>query len=126
MTVFFTIPYPVTKAGKSDFCRKYGMNALYSGGHWSKRAGTAKELHTLAIACMKKARVRQVTFDRPVAVRFLWDDRMDIDNHAVLGKAFLDACKGRLIVNDSPKWVRSVTHEFWDRGCMGVEIREVD
>ena len=33
MTVFFTIPYPDTKAGKSEFCRKYGMNALYSGGH---------------------------------------------------------------------------------------------
>lgn len=125
MTVSFTIPYPPTKAGKSEFCRRFGMNAFYAGKHWAKRSRDARELHAMAIAGMQKARVRQVIFTRPVEARFCWDDRMDIDNHAAIGKAFLDALKGRLIQDDSRKWVKSVTHEFWDRGCIGVEIQEV-
>ena len=33
----FTIPYPATKAGKSAFCRRFGLNAYYEGKHWGQR-----------------------------------------------------------------------------------------
>ena len=54
--------------------------------------------------------------DRPVKVRFYWDDGLDYDNHAVLGKAFLDAMKGYILPDDNRKWVKMVSHEFWDGG----------
>lgn len=55
-------------------------------------------------------------------VRFYWDDGLDCDNHAVLGKAFLDAMKGYILPDDNRKWVKMVSHEFWDGGAIKVEI----
>ena len=63
--------------------------------------------------------------DRPVKVRFYWDDGLDCDNHAVLGKAFLDAMKGYILPDDNRKWVKMVSHEFWDGGAIKVEIMEL-
>ena len=82
----------------------------------------AEELHMIARAAMHKAGIRNRMLDRPVKVRFYWDDGLDCDNHAVLGKAFLDAMKGYILPDDNRKWVKMVSHEFWDGGAIKVEI----
>lgn len=118
----FTIPYPQTKAGKSAFCHQYGLNAYYAGKPWPMRRQDAEALHTLAALAMRKANVQRKAVTGPVEVRFYWDDRLDVDNHAVLGKAFLDAMKGYLLPDDNRKWVRRISHEFWERDCIGVKV----
>lgn len=120
----FTIPYPASRAGKSAFCRRFGLNAYYEGKHWGQRKKDAEELHTLAWAAMRRAGIRTGLAKVPVEVRFYWHDGLDVDNHAVLGKAFLDAMKGYVLRDDSRKWVRKVSHEFWDGKEILVEVRE--
>lgn len=124
--ISFEIPYPPTKKGKSAFCRRYGLNAYYAGKHWAQRKKDADELHALTIACLKKASVRRKLVESPVEIRFLWDDGLDIDNHAALGKAAVDAMKGYILPDDNRRWFQRVIHEFWDGGCIRVEVRPYD
>ena len=120
----FTIPYPPTKKGKSAFCKRFGLNAYYAGKHWSARKRDAEELHWMTRSAMRRAGIRQRMLQRPVEITFRWDDRLDIDNHAVLGKAIVDGMKGYILQDDSRRYVWRVCHEFWDGGEIQVEVRE--
>ena len=80
----------------------------------------------MAWAAIRKAKIRKDPFTIPVEVRFYWNDGLDVDNHAVMGKAFLDAMKGYIVQDDSRKWVRKVSHEFWDGKEILVEVVPVD
>lgn len=122
----FDIPYPPTKGGKTAFNRRFGLNAYYSGKHPQVRRKDAEELHFLAMSAMKKARIPRKYVPWPVEVRFYWDDGLDCDNHAVLGKAFLDAMKGYILPDDNRRYVKRVVHEFWDGGCIRVEVRKYE
>jgi len=122
----FTIPYPDTKQGKSAFCRRFGLNAYYAGKHPQVRRRDAEELHQMAFLSMRRARVKQEIFREPVEVRFYWNDGLDADNHSVMGKAFLDAMKGYIIHDDRRKWVKKVSHEFWEGKEILVEVRPYD
>ena len=86
-TIRFDIPYPPTKKGKSAFCRRFGLNAYYSGKHWAQRKKDADELHAMTLASLKQARVRRGMVHGPVSITFAWDDGLDIDNHAAIAKA---------------------------------------
>jgi Holliday junction resolvase RusA-like endonuclease len=120
--VKFEIPYPPTKKGKAAWNKRFGLNAYYAGKHWSKRKQDAEELHTLAILCMKKAHIRRQIVKGPVEIRFYWNDGLDCDNHAAMGKAFVDAMTNYILPDDNREWVRKVSHEFWDGDCIRVEI----
>lgn len=122
----FTIQYPLGKKGKSDFCRRFGLNAYYEGKHWGQRKKDAEELHAMAAAAMRRAKIPQRLFERPVKVKFYWDNGLDVDNHAVIGKCVVDAMKGRILHDDNRKWLRGVSHEVWNGGCIRVEICEVE
>jgi len=122
----FTIPYPPTKAGKSEFCKRFSLNAYYSGKHWAQRRKDAEELHTLTVTCMKRAGIRRRILKSPVCISFWWDDRMDIDNHALIAKAVVDAMKGYILEDDNRQHFQAVCHQFWGKGCIGVQVEEID
>ena len=125
MTICYSIPYPEGKKGKAAWNKRFSLNSYWAGKHYRDRARDARYVHMLVREALKQHRVKQSAFIVPVEIRFRWDDRLDIDNHAALGKMIVDAMKGYLLQDDSPRWVRRVTHEFWDGGCIGVEVREV-
>ena len=104
---------------------QFGMNAYYAGKHWSVRKKDADFWHMLVKSCMNGQEVRRIPFKRPVVITFRWNDRMDIDNHAVMGKMIVDAMKGRIIEDDNKQWVRGVCHYFHDEDYISVEIHEV-
>ena len=118
----FEIQYPQGKKGKSSWNRRFGLNAYYAGKSWPERKRDAEELHLIARAAMHRAGIKPGVISSPAQVRFYWADGMDIDNHAVLGKAIVDAMKGYLLADDGPKYVRKVSHEFWDGDCIRVEV----
>lgn len=121
----FEIPYPPTKKGKATFCRRYGLNAYYAGKHWAKRKEDADVLHRMTLVALRGAGVGQKAVNGPVEIRFYWDDGLDCDNHAVLGKAVVDALTGcGILPDDNRKWVRKVSHEFWSGGKIAVEVDE--
>lgn len=119
--VVFYIPYPPTKKGKAAFNKRFGLNAYWSGKHYRARAQDARDIHSLTILSIKKARVKKEPFDIPVKITFEWSDGLDCSNHAALGKMIEDAMKGWIIKDDSPRWVRQITHRFWD----GASIRVI-
>lgn len=119
----FEIPYPPTKAGKSAWNKRFGLNAYYAGKHYAQRKKDAEELHWIAVSCMKRARIKKELIHEPVGIRFFWDDGLDADNHAVIGKAVVDAMKGFILPDDNRRWVKKVSHEFWDGKKISVEIR---
>lgn len=118
----FDIQYPQGKKGKSSWNRRFGLNAYYAGKSWPERKRDAEELHMIARAAMHRAGIKPGVMSSPAQVRFFWADGLDIDNHAVLGKAIVDAMKGYLLADDGPKYVRKVSHEFWEGDCIRVEV----
>lgn len=122
----FEIPYPPTKKGKAAWCRRFGLNAYYAGKHWATRKRDAEELHVLTLLAMRQGGIRPELLDHPVEICFYWDDGLDADNHAVIGKAAVDAMKGYILPEDNRKWVRKVSHEFWDGGCIRVELLPIE
>lgn len=122
----FTIQYPDGKHGKAGFCRRFGLNAYYEGKHWGQRKKDVDELHAMTLAAMRRAKIPQRLFERPVKVKFYWDDGLDVDNHAVIGKCVVDAMKGYILHDDRRKWLKAVSHEMWNGGCIKVEVSEVD
>lgn len=101
------------------------MNAYYAGKHWSKRQRDAEFWHMLVRSCMDGQDVRRVPFKRPVVITFHWNDRLDIDNHAIMGKMIVDAMKGRVIEDDNRRWLKGISHYFHDESYIGVEIHEI-
>lgn len=119
----FTIPYPSTRTEMAAWSKRYSLNAYWSGKHYAARNQDAREIHDLTMVCMRKAGIRRKLLDYPVEIRFCWDDGLDADNHAALGKMILDAMKKYILPEDNRKWVRRVSHEFWDGKEILVEVR---
>ena len=123
--MIFEISYPPTKAAKTAWNKRFGLNAYYSGKHYQARKRDAEELHWIARAAMKKARIKKEFVPWPVEIIFLWNDGLDIDNHAVLAAIIVNAMKGWVIVDDDRKRFVGVTHRFWRGGCIRVFVEEV-
>ena len=79
----------------------------------------------MARAAMWRAGIPREIISSPVRINFYWDDGLDIDNHAVIGKCFVDAMKGYILQDDRRKYLHRVSHEFWNKGEIGVEIEEI-
>lgn len=118
----FTIPYPATRAGMTDWNRRYSLNAYWSGKTYHARNRDARELHDLTRLCMRRAGIRKKLLDVPVEVWFYWNDGLDADNHAAIGKMVVDAMKGCILPDDRRKWVRGVHHVFWEGKEILVEV----
>lgn len=121
MNTQFMIPYPRMK----DFCKRFGLNAIYAGKHWSRRREDSRYWHELVAMELSRQEIRCSIYKRPVCISFYWDDRMDCSNHAYLGKMIEDALKGRLIQDDSRKYVKGICHWFHDKHYILVEITEL-
>ena len=108
----FLIPYPADRKKKSAWLSRYGMNAYYSGKHWSVRAKDSSYWHTLTWEAMARARIPKRALEVPVEIWFRWNDGLDIDNHSSMGKMILDGMKGYLLKDDKPKYVKGVHHVY--------------
>lgn len=119
----FIIPYPKTKKGRVEWSKKYGLNAYWAGKHWSKRKADAEYWHTLVRAELRRQGVKRM-MEGPFAVKILWNDRLDLDNHAAMGKMIVDALKGVIIPDDSRRWFKRLEYGWHDEDWIQVEIEE--
>lgn len=125
MVEVIRIPYPKTEAGKKQWNKLYGLNAYYAGKHWSKRQEDARYWHALTWAAMAKGKCRKTPFENPVIITYYFNDRLDCTNHAMYIKMIEDAMKGRIIQDDSRRWVKGSECYFHDEDHILVIIREV-
>lgn len=126
MTEILKIPYPATPAGKKQWTKLYGLNAYYVGKHWSKRKEDAQYWHMLTLRAMQGTHCRKKPFEKPVVITFLFNDSLDCSNHAMIAKMIEDGLKGRLIVDDTRRWVKGIEMYFHSADYIKVIIREVD
>ena len=59
-----------------------------------------------------------------VEVNLYYNDRLDIDNHGYIAKLVIDSLKGLFIVDDTKKYVKKLTQEFYEDQGILVEIKE--
>ena len=118
----FEIQYPKGGKAKTIWNRRFGLNAYYAGNSWPERKRDAEEVHMIARGAMHRAGIKPGVMSSPAQVRFYWADGLGSDDHAVLGKAMVDGMKGYLLGDDGRKYVRKVSHEFWDGDCIRVEV----
>lgn len=95
------------------------LNTFYSGKHWSTRQQEAKRVHAL----VKYATLTYKRFTKPVAITITAYTKYPIDPDNINGKMYIDGLKERVIPDDNPKWIDSVTFKSrCDRNNVRVEI----
>lgn len=119
------IPYPKTAAGKRQWSREYGLNAIYSGKHWTKRQKDSQYWHALVKEQLQEQNIAKKPFERPVRIVFSWNSRLDIDNEAYKRKLIIDALKGWVIYDDTKRYVRELADKITSEEYIIVEIEEV-
>lgn len=120
------IDYPNTPAGKKQWMKQFGANAYYAGKFWAQRKKDADYWHAMVRACMDRQGLRKRPFDRPVVITMYFNDRLDCSNHSVMFKMIEDGMKGRLIHDDSRKWVKGNEIYFHDEDYIKVVVREIE
>lgn len=125
MTVTFCIPYPSTRKGRISWSREYGLNAIYAGKHWRKRNADKEFWHALVRSELRRQHIPQGYLEGPVAVSFAWNDGLDCDNHAYMGKMILDSLSGYLLQDDNRRHVQKITHKFHSEDYILVEVTEI-
>lgn len=118
------IPYPDTPAMRKNWAKWYSLNSYWSGKHWSMRQRDADFWHELVTTQLYHQRIPKRMFTRPVQITFLWNDGLDIDNHAAMAKMIVDSIKGWLIQNDSKRYYRRCIHDFHDKPYILVRVEE--
>lgn len=126
MTETIKISYPKTAAGKKEWSKRYGVNAYWKGKHFHERAEDARFWHAITKTAIDAAHCRKHPFERPVVVSFAWNDNLDLDNHSLMGKMIIDAIKGRVIQDDSRRWLKGIEHYWHEGDYIKVVIREVE
>lgn len=121
----FIIHYPDTKAARKCWNKFYSLNSIYAGKPWKERKKDSDFWHWYVFAALRKQSVPLSLFENPVRITIFWNDALDVDNHAYMGKMIVDALKGKLIAGDSRKYFRSITHDFHDEDLIRVHIQEV-
>ena len=123
---FFKIEYPNTPAGKKDWNKRFSDNAYYAGKHWAVRKKDADYWHNMVRACMDRQGVRKRPFEKPVVITVYFNDRLDCSNHSIMFKMIEDGMKGRLIRDDSRKWVKGTEMYLHDEDYIKVAVREIE
>ena len=125
MEVSFIIHYPPTAAGMRQWAKHYSLNAYYSGKSWPLRRKDADYWHSLTHAEMARQKIRRKLFENPVKITMYFNDGLDCSNHAAIFKMIEDALKGRIIKDDSRKWVVGNEMYFHDQNYIRVVVKEV-
>ena len=94
-------------------------NILYAGRHWSTRQQEAKRVHAL----VKYATLTKKRFKNPVAITITAYTKYPIDADNIMAKFYIDGLKEKVIEDDNPKMVESVTTKSRvDKNNIRVEI----
>lgn len=118
----FVIPYPPTKAGKTKWSKRFGLNAFWAGKCWQARKADADYWHKIVWSEMARQNIPKKPFKDPVKIRFWFNDRLDIDNDSVFMKLTIDAMKGWVIQDDNKKYVQSVELNCHSEGSIHVSV----
>ena len=104
---------------------EYSLNQIYQGMHWTKRKRQADFFHNFVRSEIQKQKVKVKMFKKPVEINLYFNDRLDIDNHGYIAKLIIDSLKGLFIVDDTKKYIKKLTQEFYNEQGILVVIKEI-
>lgn len=113
--ISITIPLKIDKS--------YSMN---SKPFWKIRAEQVTEIQGLTVASLMNAKIKRNTKCGRLEFTFYWDSPLDLDNHANIRKAVIDAIKKYFGTDDDAYCLGRIVEEFWPGREIKVEIRERD
>ena len=88
--------------------KKWSLNKIYAGVHWSVRAKDKEYIRQL----VRSAIGIRKPYEKPVLIKMAFNSGLDVSNHAYLFKMIEDALvKCKLINDDTDKYVKSITME---------------
>lgn len=108
--------------------RPVSLNSYYAGMHWTKRKAEADRVHWLVYAAVVTAKA--VVFKKRVDIvvtAYFKNRQQDASN--IMGKMYEDGLKGRVIVDDTPQYVRSmktVSEVDKEKPRVEIEITEIE
>lgn len=105
--------------------RPASWNWYYGGTHWTKRKAEVDRVHQIVRSALTG---NEIPYHQPVDIEVIaYFDVRPLDASNITGKLYEDALKGWLIVDDSPRYVRSMkTVSLIDKTNPRVEIVIVD
>lgn len=104
---------------------EYSLNYIYQGMHWTKRKRQADFFHNFVISELNRQKIRVKMFKKPVEIKLYFNDRLDIDNHGYIAKLIIDSLKGLFIVDDTKKYIKKLSQEFYEEQGILVVIKEI-
>lgn len=106
--------------------QRQGIRAGWSKQPYGLEGGSIPETAGKGQATDAEEGIRPGILHCPVRITFWWDDRLDIDNHAAMGKMIVDALKGYLLQDDGRRYLTGVAHRYHTADHILVEIEGVD
>jgi len=107
--------------------RPISLNKFYSGDHWAKRAAEVKRVKGLMRSVLTG---EETPYQALVNIRVTaFFDKRPLDSSNIAAKLYEDALKGWLIVDDTLRYVASMTTASRidkDRPRVEIEIAEVE
>lgn len=86
--------------------RPMSWNIFYSGKHWRTRHEEALRVHGL----VKYSTLNKTRLKRPCNITITaYFDKSPLDADNINCKLYIDGLKEKVIVDDNPKWVDSIT-----------------
>ena len=114
----FTIDYKITYQDS--------LNQIYASKHWSRRDDYAHGIQIITRNALSKTMIDpqdMPMFTASAVVSIVYPlGKVDIDNHSYFAKCVIDALKGVLIIDDSPKHVVGINQSFADRLDILVKV----
>ena len=125
MKIEFTIPYPPDKRGRAAWSKRFSLNAIYAGKHWSKRLEDKEFWHWLVRSELQKQKVPCKRFERPVRITFLHNCGLDIDNCSYEEKMIVDSLIGPVLIQDDRRYYTERVSKYHDGDGTRVMVEEI-
>ena len=112
----FTINHKVTATD--------GLNKVWAGVNHYVRAKWRDYWHMITRLSLKNIPHR--TLESPVMIEFWFNDRLDLDGHAIIVKVVIDTLvEDNWLVGDTRKHVRCIVYRFHELEGTKVRVSEI-
>lgn len=114
-------PFSISIPLKID--KSYSLN---SKTHWAIKAAQKQDIEAFTVAALMNAKINRRAKIGRLELTFYWDSPLDLDNHASIRKAVIDAIKNYFGTDDNAYCLGEIHEKFWPGREIKVDIKERD
>ena len=118
------LPYPDTSEERKKWAQYFGLEAYIKGKLWKNRRDDEAFWDSFVKAELERQRVPIHPFTKPVKICFKWNDRLSLDNHAVMARLITKAMQGWVLSALNRQCYAACEHSFHEQEYIRIEIWE--